>query len=104
MDKSIHSPPRSVLDDRTAAHLAEIFSALSDPSRIRIIAALEDDELNVGTLAGIVGISDPRFHWFAKMRLVRKHERSPGLLFLVTSIADLFSAAWIMCIMGNISW
>lgn len=34
---------------------AEVFSLLSDPTRIRIILALEDGELPVGTLAERVG-------------------------------------------------
>ena len=46
------------LDEKTASYLAEFFSALSDPSRVRIIFALTHGEMNVGTLADIVGISE----------------------------------------------
>jgi DNA-binding transcriptional ArsR family regulator len=38
--------------------LAEIFSALSDPSRLRIIAELSEGERNVGTIADRVGLSE----------------------------------------------
>ena len=48
----------SVLDEHTAAHVAELFRAFSDTSRVRIMSALTTQELNVGTLAGIVGISE----------------------------------------------
>lgn len=36
---------------------AEVFSMLSDPTRIRLILALRDTELSVGELAGQVGKS-----------------------------------------------
>ncbi len=47
-----------ILDEHNAAHVAELFSAFSDTSRIRIISAIIDQELNVNTLAEMVGISD----------------------------------------------
>lgn len=64
-----------VLDEQTATHLAEFFSALSDTSRVRIIAALTQGELNVGALAEIVGISESavshQLRGLRQMRLVR---------------------------------
>ena len=50
------NPP--VIDEHTAAHVAELFRAFSDTSRVRILSALAERELNVGTLAGLVGISE----------------------------------------------
>ena len=47
-----------VLDEHIAAHVAELFRAFSDTSRVRILSALAVQELNVGTLAEIVGISE----------------------------------------------
>ena len=49
---------RSVLDEHTAAHVAELFRAFSDTSRVRILSALTRDELNVGALAEAIGISE----------------------------------------------
>ncbi len=46
------------LDEHTAAHVAELFRSFSDTSRVRILSALTSQELNVGTLARIVGISE----------------------------------------------
>jgi ArsR family transcriptional regulator, lead/cadmium/zinc/bismuth-responsive transcriptional repressor len=40
-----------LLKDQTSTHLADIFSALSDPTRLRIISVLLDGEMNVGDLA-----------------------------------------------------
>jgi DNA-binding transcriptional ArsR family regulator len=51
------SPP-SVLDEITSAHVAELFRAFSDSSRVRLLSALAEQELNVGTLAALVGISE----------------------------------------------
>ncbi len=55
-----HHPPQAehqVVDDRTAAGLAETFQALADPSRVRIISALLETGLCVYDLAGLVGMS-----------------------------------------------
>jgi DNA-binding transcriptional ArsR family regulator len=41
-----------LLKEQTSSHLADLFSALSDPTRLRIISVLMDGELNVGELAG----------------------------------------------------
>ena len=50
--------PVSVLDEHTGAHVAELFRAFSDTSRVRIMSALLNGEKNVGTLASMVGISE----------------------------------------------
>ncbi len=50
--------PITILDVETATRLAEIFAALGDPSRLRIIAALAHHELNVGDLSRLVGMSE----------------------------------------------
>ena len=47
-----------LLDEHTAAHVAELFRAFSDTSRVRIMSALLDGEKNVGKLAELVGISE----------------------------------------------
>ncbi len=55
MNNPVSSP---LLDEITAAHVAELFRAFSDTSRVRILYALIDRELNVGALAERVGISE----------------------------------------------
>jgi ArsR family transcriptional regulator len=50
--------PPSPLDEHTAAHVAELFRAFSDTSRVRILSALVDGEKNINALAKIVGISE----------------------------------------------
>ena len=39
------------LKESTSTHLADLFSALSDPTRLRIISVLLDGEMNVGEIA-----------------------------------------------------
>ena len=56
MNKQLPAP--IVLDEHTAAHVAELFRAFSDTSRVQLLSALSDQELNVGTLAELVGISE----------------------------------------------
>ena len=56
MNKSKSTP--TVLDEHTAAHVAELFRSFSDTSRVRILSALTTQEINVGNLAEIVGISE----------------------------------------------
>ncbi len=46
------------LDEHVAAHVAELFRAFSDTSRVRLLSALVERELNVGTLAALIGLSE----------------------------------------------
>lgn len=46
------------LDEHTAAHVAELFRAFSDTSRVRIISAMIDQEMNISTLASMVGVTE----------------------------------------------
>jgi len=48
---------QTILDETTAAQVAQLFTTLSDTSRVRIIGALSARELSVGEIAAIVGIS-----------------------------------------------
>lgn len=48
----------SVLNEHSGAHVAELFRAFSDTSRVRIMSALLDGEKNVSALARLVGITE----------------------------------------------
>jgi DNA-binding transcriptional ArsR family regulator len=50
--------PTPILDEHTAAHVAEIFRAFSDTSRVRILSAIVEKEANISALAKIVGITE----------------------------------------------
>jgi len=59
MPKAARQPSQvSVLDEHTAAHVAELFGVFSDTSRVRLISALAQGELNVSALADVVGLSE----------------------------------------------
>lgn len=70
-----------LLKDQTSSHLADLFSALSDPTRLRIISVLLDGEMNVGDLAAQLEMSESavshQLRGLRHMRLVRsrKHGR-----------------------------
>ncbi len=68
-------PIPGILDEHTAAHVAELFRAFSDTSRVRILYALIEREMNVGALAEMVGVSESavshHMRGLRQMRLVQ---------------------------------
>ncbi len=70
----------NALDEHTAAHVAELFSAFSDTSRVRIVSVLVKGEQNVGALAEAVGLSQPAVsHHLRALRQLRLvHTRKEG--------------------------
>lgn len=60
------------LDEHTSLHLANLFSALSDPARLRIIELLLDCEQSVGAISGQLGMSESAVsHQLRGLRLQR---------------------------------
>ena len=49
---------KSILDEHTAAHVAELFRSFSDTSRVRILSVIVDREVNVSQLAELIGVSE----------------------------------------------
>jgi len=63
---------QAILDEHSAAHVAELFRAFSDTSRVRIMSALLSGERNVRTLADLVGISESAVsHHMRGLRQIR---------------------------------
>jgi DNA-binding transcriptional ArsR family regulator len=54
---SMSAQKTTPLDEQTAAHVADLFRAFSDVSRVRILSVLTAQEMNVGDLAEVIGIS-----------------------------------------------
>jgi hypothetical protein len=44
----------SVIDEHTAAHVAELFRAFSDTSRVRILSGIIEQEMNISSLSKLV--------------------------------------------------
>jgi DNA-binding transcriptional ArsR family regulator len=60
------------LDEHSAAHVAELFAAFGDTSRVRILYHLAKGELNVGALARAVGVSESAIsHHMRHLRQLR---------------------------------
>ena len=67
-----------LLQEQTFTHLADLFSALSDPTRLRIISALLEHEMNVGDIAAQLGMTESavshQLRGLRQMRLVRSRK------------------------------
>lgn len=89
-------PQPTIITEDTAARLAELFSAFSDPSRVRIISALASCEMNVGALAEAVSLSESavshQLHGLRQMRLVRARKEGRQVYYCLHDdhIADLY--------------
>ncbi len=60
------------LDEHTAAHVAELFRAFSDTSRVRILYALIQGEKNVSLISNVVGVSESAVsHHLRSLRQMR---------------------------------
>ena len=68
-----------ILDELTAAYVAELFRAFSDTSRVRILSVLTGCEMNVNALAHAIGISESA---------VSHHMRSLRQMHLVQARRD----------------
>src|SRR5664279_5660300 len=75
MNTANQEPSSTILDEHLAAHVAELFRAFSDTSRVRILSALVGAEMNIGALASAVGISESavshHMRGLRQMRLVQ---------------------------------
>ena len=58
MKKRPPSAAREGLDEHTAAHVAELFGAFGDTSRVRILSVLASGERNVSGIAAAIGLTE----------------------------------------------
>ncbi|MCD6289508.1 MAG: winged helix-turn-helix transcriptional regulator [Anaerolineae bacterium] len=74
-EAAVRIAARHLLDERTAARLAETFKALSDPTRVRLISALQETELCVGDLAHCLNMEQSavshQLRMLRQLRIVR---------------------------------
>ena len=67
-----------LLKENTSSHLADLFSALSDPTRLRIISVLLESEMNVGDIADRLGMSESavshQLRGLRQLRLLRSRK------------------------------
>jgi len=80
-----------VLDEHAAAHLAELFSAFGDTSRVRILSVLTAGAQSVGALAAAVGLSESavshHLRALRQMRLVEARRDGRQVFYTLDSHA-----------------
>ena len=95
MSKQLNGDQRR-LTEAEAAAVAELFRALGDMRRVRILSALIRGEQNVGSLANAVGISESavshHLRGLRQMRLVRARKQGRQVFYRLDDahIEDLF--------------
>jgi DNA-binding transcriptional ArsR family regulator len=88
--------PSRLLDDQSAAALAETFKVLGDPTRVRMLDALARDEVAVCDLADRLGLTQSavshQLRLLRSMRLVRSRREGRHIFYTVDDdhIAKLF--------------
>ena len=67
-----------LLKDNISIHLADLFSALSDPTRLRIISVLLEGEMNVGDIASQLAMTESavshQLRGLRQLRLIRSRK------------------------------
>ena len=86
----------SLLDQETAARVADLFKALADPTRVRIIGLLAHAELCVGDLARLLEMTQPavshQLRVLRNLRIVRGRKEGRHVFYTLMDehIHDLF--------------
>jgi ArsR family transcriptional regulator, lead/cadmium/zinc/bismuth-responsive transcriptional repressor len=74
-----------LLQGTTSYHLADLFSALSDPTRLRIISVLLEGEMNVGDIAAQLEMTESavshQLRGLRYMRLVRSRKNGRQVFY-----------------------
>jgi ArsR family transcriptional regulator, lead/cadmium/zinc/bismuth-responsive transcriptional repressor len=74
-----------ILKDSISTHLADLFSALSDPTRLRIISVLLDGEMNVGEIATQLAMTESavshQLRGLRQMKLVRARKNGRQVFY-----------------------
>ncbi len=87
------------LPQRTVGTLAAIFAALGEPTRLRIVHALANEELCVGDLAAALGLAVPAVSQHLRvlrdLRIVGNRRAGKTVYYTLDDahVADLFAVA-----------
>jgi len=85
-----------LMDDQSFASLADMFKALSDPTRLRIVSLLAEAELCVCDLAAALGMEQSavshQLRTLRDMHLVRRRREGRRIFYALDDehVADLF--------------
>jgi len=89
----------TLIDERQAARMAELFATLGDPTRVKIVATLLQGPVNVQSLAGLVGITESgvshQLRVLRQMRLVAARKEGRQVFYSLDDdhVAALFQRA-----------
>jgi ArsR family transcriptional regulator, lead/cadmium/zinc/bismuth-responsive transcriptional repressor len=84
------------IDERTSIHLADLFNALSDPTRLSILAALIEREMSVGEIATAINLSESavshQLRGLRQMRIVRPRKEGRQVFYCIEDehVAQIF--------------
>jgi DNA-binding transcriptional ArsR family regulator len=77
----------SILEEATAAHVAELFRTFSDTSRVRILSFIMQQEMNITTLAEMVGVTESavshHMRGLRQMRMVKSRRDGKEVFYSV---------------------
>ena len=77
----------TILDEHSAAHVAELFRAFSDTSRVRILSVIVEQEANISQLAELVGVTESavshHMRGLRQMRLVKSRRDGKEVYYSV---------------------
>jgi len=77
----------TILDEHTAAHVAELFRAFSDTSRVRILSVIVEQELNISSLSKLVGVTESavshHMRGLRQMRMVTSRREGKEVFYQV---------------------
>ena len=86
----------SILDEDTATHVAELFRAFSDTSRVRILSIIVEQELNTSALDEVIGVTESaishHLRGLRQMKIVRARRNGKEVYYSVVDphIIELF--------------
>lgn len=95
-EQKVRAAEQVLLDGLAATHLADIFKALADPTRIRIISILAETELCVCDLAATLGMTQSavshQLRLMSAMRVVKSRKAGRMVYYTLDDehIHDLF--------------
>lgn len=76
-----------ILNELTAVRVAELFRAFSDTNRVRILSVIMEQEANISTLAGLLGVTDSaishQMRGLRQMRLVHMRRKGKEVFYRV---------------------
>jgi DNA-binding transcriptional ArsR family regulator len=84
------------MDEVTAEQLAQVFRALADPTRVRMVSVLVGAELCVGDLAAALGMSvsavSHQLRLLRELRVVRRRRQGKRIYYALDDdhVRDLF--------------